>query len=205
VITEHDDTLIDRYLNRRMDAAESTAFEIRLMDEPLLLERVQLIDAMKQGLQTLPPADTRSAHRAKVLPFPQWLRQPLSMAASVVIAALLLRNILMPPAAPTAGSGIGTVLLMESNRGTAVPQFHGAPPYLLQLDVGLGNNADSYDFTLTSNGNAQLNLVGLQADVDGWVRVVVSEALTGDYQAELAWTGADGTAVRREYPFSVTR
>ena len=83
MINEYDDSHIDRYLNGQMDAAEATAFEIRMLDEPVLLERVQLIEAMKQGLQEqqagllIVPVQA-----AKILPFTGWLRQPLSMAAS---------------------------------------------------------------------------------------------------------------------------
>ncbi|MES2606003.1 MAG: hypothetical protein V4603_13780 [Pseudomonadota bacterium] len=207
MITEHDDDQIDRYLNRQLDAAAADAFEIRMMEEPDLLERVQLVEAMKQGLQKsqstlLTPAPVT----AKVMRFPQWIRQPLSMAASVLLATLLMRNILVPTPATVESTGINTVLLLENSRGTATAEFSGAPPYLLQLDAGLGNTANSFAVTLrdTTNNAVVTQLGDLQADADGWVRLIVSEALTGDYVAELSWADAEGAAQTRSFTLNVS-
>lgn len=205
MITEHDDNQIDRYLNRQLNADESAAFEIRMMDDPELLERVQLVEAMKQGLQKsesslLAPAPVT----AKVLPFAQWLRQPLSMAASVLLATLLMRNILVPTPVSVESTGISTVLLLENSRGTATAEFRGAPPYLLQLDAGLGNTADNFTVAVRDAANAEvLQLGGLRADADGWVRLIASEPLAGDYRVELTWLDAQGNTQSRSFAVNV--
>jgi hypothetical protein len=206
VINEYDDNQIDRYLNRQMDAAEMADFEIRMLEEPVLIEQVQLIEALKQGLQEqqlnlLPvPAQT-----AKILPFAAWLRQPLSMAASVLLAVQVLQQFI-PGSSPSTPTGIGTVLLLENSRGAVPTEFHGSAPYLFQIDVGFGNQADSFNVTLRDDNNAQvLRMDGLQADADGWVRLVVDQPLAGNYQMELAWLDAQGANQNRSFPLQVSK
>ena len=204
--TEYDDSQIDRYLNRLMDAAESAVFEIRMLDEPVLLERVQLVEAMKLGLQQEQVSlRTTPVQTAKILPFKLWLRQPLSLAASVLMAVLLLQT-LMPSLNAPGPTSIGTVLLLENSRGVLPAEFSGPPPYLFQIDVGLGNQADSFKVTLHDSNNAEvLYQEGLQADTDGWVRLVLNEALAGSYQVELAWTDTQGTAQSRNFPLEINQ
>lgn len=212
MITEHDDDQIDRYLNGQLDAAAAVAFEIRLLEEPELLARVQLVEAMKAGLKQQAAslvAPTASATKAKIIPFTAWLRQPLSRAASVLVAALVLHEFLhqlVPARGSAAGSmAVGTVVLLESSRGNVAATFTGPAPYLLQLDVGFGNTADNFTVTVRDSSNvAVTQLNGLDADADGWVRLLVSEPLAGDYEVELAWTDAQGAAQSRRFPINVS-
>jgi len=207
VINEYDDSLIDSYLNRQMDAAEMAAFEIRMLEEPALLERVQLIEAMKQGLQEQQESlRTAPAQTAKILPFTGWLRQPLSMAASVLLAVMVLQQF-MPGSGGTSSTNtpIGTVLLLENSRGAVPAEFRGPPPYLFQIDAGFGNQADSFKVTLQDDSNNEVLLIdGLHADADGWIRLVVDQALAGSYQMELAWMDGEGTAQSRNFQLQVS-
>ena len=202
---EFDDNQIDRYLNRQMDAAETAAFEIRMLDEPALLEQVQLIEAMKQELQEQQGSlQAVPVETAKILPFTGWLRQPLSMAASVLLAVLVLQQF-VPESDTATSTGIGTVLLLENSRGATPAEFHGAPPYLFQIDVGFGNQADNFDVTLSDHNDAEvLHMNGLHADPDGWVRLVVDQPLAGNYHVELAWVDAQGAAQGSRFPLQIS-
>jgi hypothetical protein len=212
VTNEYDDSLVDRYLNRQMDAGETTAFEIRMLEEPELLERVQLIEAMKQGLQEMRLQDQDNfgiipVQTAKILPFKGWLRQPLSMAASVLLAVMVLQQFMPGSGNSTpANTPIGTVLLLENSRGIVPAEFRGPPPYLFQIDAGLGNQADSFKVTLHDESNTEVLLMdGLQADTDGWVRLVVDQALAGAYQMELTWVDPQGAVQARSFPLQVSQ
>jgi hypothetical protein len=202
---EYNDSQVDRYLNQQMDAAEIAAFEIRMLDEPALLEQVQLIEALKQGLQEQEVSlRTVPVQTAKILSFTGWLRQPLSMAASVLLAVLVLQQFVQ--GSDTSNStGIGTVLLLENSRGAMPAEFRGAPPYLFQIDVGFGNQADNFNVTLRDDNNTQVLLMdGLHADPDGWVRLVVDQPLAGNYQMELGWMDAQGADQGRSFPLQVS-
>ena len=142
---------------------------------------------------------------AAVLPFRAWIRQPQSMAASLLLLVMtwpvlmpLLVNDTPPPI------GIESILLLEAIPGDAEASFTGAPPYLLQLDAGLGNDAVAFTATLQAEGGNRL-LLGqrLSADADGLVRIVIPTQMNGRYQAELVWNDAAGTTQRRQFTFGV--
>ena len=108
------------------------------------------------------------------------------------------------PAAAPAVMGIRTLVLLESARGDATARFSGAPPYLLQLDAGQGNAADAFTVVLRDVAQKQLvNQANLQADADGWVRLVLNQKLAGDYVVSLSWTDNAGAAHSREFPVAI--
>ncbi len=204
----HDDQ-IDRYLNGSLTPDEMTAFEIRLLEDATLFERLQLVEAMKHGLckqrEALEPA---APGAAQLLPFRQWLRQPLSMAASLLLAALLgpvLWAMLDTPVRPESVIGIGSVAILEQSRGVNTTSLSGPGPYLLQLDAGFGNSADSFNVTLRASGGTSPLLIteGLRADGDGWVRLLLNQQMQGAYDVELGWTDAAGTKQQRQFALVV--
>src|SRR5687767_6845418 len=101
-ISEHKhEVQIDRYLNNQLNAADAASFEVLMMEDPVVFERVQLLDALKQGLITDQEAllrdhvttEQRSQRKtAVILPFTAWLRQPMSLAAALLIAVLGLQT-----------------------------------------------------------------------------------------------------------------
>ena len=139
-IAEPNDALIDRYLNDKLNDAERAAFEVMMLEDELLCARVQLLDAFKNSL-----SDERAALAVKLetpmRPFRVWLRQPLSLAASLVVLGLGLQivyaNFTARDAAPPA-TAIDTVFVLEATRGAEPPVLSGAPPYLFQVDAGPG-------------------------------------------------------------------
>ncbi len=207
-ITEHQhDAEIDRYLKDRMSAAEKAAFEVRILEEPELLERVQLLEALQVELNgeedSLLAGDTAVAS-SNVLPFRGWVRQPLSLAASVLVAVLGVSLLAAPPetSSPTALS-VDTLVLLEASRNEAVPGFIGAGPYLFQIDAGLGTQADTVSVTLHEGAAVLLQQDSVKVDLDGWVRLLYTQALAGEYQIELQWTDGAGAPQSLRYSFVV--
>ncbi len=213
-INEHThDEQIDRYLNNRLNADESSAFEVLMMEDSGLFERVQLLDAMKQGLLSekdtvfetgVSTPNTEPAQRktAVVLPFSAWLRQPMSLAASLLIAVLGIQTFNEGFLAPRGQSGampIGSLVLIEGTRSGTAATFTGPGPYLFQIDAGLGNQAEAFAVTVRDNDtNAQVvHEENLRADNNGWVRLVLSDQLQGEYTLELSWLDAQGVPQTR--------
>lgn len=203
-----DNNLIERCLKGRLTTHEHTEFKIRLLEQSAQSERVQLVVAMNQGLQQQDESQKATATpTASALPFRGWIRQPQSMAASLLLLVMawpVLKPLLVSDPAPPLA--IASVLLLKENQGEAEAAFNGAPPYLLQFAAGPGNDAVGFTATLQAEGGNRL-LLGqrLAADADGWVRIVIPTSLNGRYQAELVWNDTAGITQRRQFTFGVNQ
>lgn len=183
------DGLIDRYLNNQLKEADLTAFELLMIEDEQLFARVQLLDAFKSSLHDEQAALT-VRHKAMPLPFRAWLRQPMSLAASVLVLGLGLQMTYQSFAtrgAEQSGGGIGAVFLLEATRGSATQaSFSGTAPYLFQIDAGPNAANLPVAVTVRDAGGAELlNVDNLQVDPNGWARVVFTENLAGAYTLEL--------------------
>lgn len=192
---EQRDGLIDRYLNDKLSAGERTAFELMLLEDPQLFERVQLLEAFKRSL-----ADESAALTSKrelfALPFRAWLQQPLSLAASVLVTGLGLQVLYatFTQGGAAQGVGVGTVFVLEATRGSGQLALTGAAPYLFQIDAGPGAAGAEVAISLHEAGGAEvLAMDGLTVDANGWVRLVIRQPLAGAYTVELARPNAPGT------------
>lgn len=163
------------------------------------------IDRNRTGRPAADGGALQTAPQDVVLPFGAWVRQPQSLAASLLVLALLwpaLRPLLVTD--PEPALGIATILLLQTNRDDTAMNFSGAAPYLLQFEAGPGNDAGSFTVTLQAEGGNRLLLgQGLHVGADGWVRVVIPTALNGNYEAELLWNDAAGTTQRRQFIFGI--
>jgi hypothetical protein len=203
------EALVDRYINNKLADADKAAFEIEMMEDPALLQEVQMLDALKQNLRNAPAVIARPAS-AVILPFRAWLRQPMSLAASLLVAVLGFNAInqgAFNQVSRDESLPIGSVILLEESRGNSSAVFTGAPPYLFQIDVGFGNQAADFDVTVQNPADnaAVVQLDGLQADPDGWVRMVLDTPLMGDYEVVLNWTDGTGVEQVRRFPLTVSR
>lgn len=199
---EERDALVDRYVNGKLSPQEREEFEVRMMDEPALFDQLQVVVAMKEALRHEPAvtATTPDSSKGMILPFRQWIRHPLSLAASVAIAVLTVQFI----GIGGNDSGImevNSVVLIENTRGETVLQFTGLPPYLFQVDVGLGNQTDSFNLSLLNSTTNEIALeqTALRADASGWLRVVMSRHLVGEHELKLEWTDESGSAQSRNF------
>src|SRR5690606_22725952 len=179
---------IDRYLNGQLSGQDAAAFEIRMMEDPALLERVQLLESLKQGLSDEQQALLKD-NSSKVLPFRAWLRQPLSLAASLLVAVLGLQSLYPDQDQAPVVLDVGSVLLVEGTRGASPLNFVGSAPYLFQVDAGPAAAGTRFDLNLRdSTGTLLFAREGLPADDDGWVRLLFAGSLNGSYTLELAST-----------------
>lgn len=209
VMTEEErDALIERYLGNKLGAAERAAFEIRLLEDPELLEQVQLAEAFRSALLQQKSVLVSTNAGNNILPFRAWLRQPLSLAASVLVAAFGMQMVFSGSGeAPVpAGMAVGSMLLLEATRGATTPTFTGQPPYLFQIDAGFGNDAAEFEVRLldVTDGSSIFEQAGLRADTEGWVRLLYTASLTGQYEVELRWVDGQGQSQTRAYPVSVS-
>lgn len=205
---EERDALIERWLGNKLGTAERAAFEIRLLEDPELLEQVQLAEALRVALVQEGPTLASAISTSNVLPFRAWLRQPLSLAASVLVAALGVQLVYTGLSRAPEGSGIavGSLLLLEATRGAAPPAFSGQAPYLFQIDSGFGNQAETFTVTVrdVTADTVVLAQDGLRADPDGWVRLLFVSAMSGEYVVDLHWTDPEGQMQTRRFPVLVT-
>src|SRR5688500_13155017 len=144
-ISEHQhEVQIDRYLNNQLNETDAASFEVLMMEDSVLFERVQLLDALKQGLISeqeallqdhVAPVQTAQRKTAVILPFTAWFRQPMSLAASLLIAVLgvqTFNNGLLQPGQSDA-LPIGSLVLVEGTRNNTGATFTGPGPYLFQI------------------------------------------------------------------------
>lgn len=195
---EQRDALIDRYLNNKLNDVERAAFEIMMLEDEQLFGRVQLLDAFKNSLIE-ESASLTVKRELMALPFGAWLRQPLSLAASVLVLGLGLQVGYERFAAretEPAASAIGSVFLLEATRGSNRPVLSGTPPYLFQIDAGPNTaNAEVAVTLRDADGAELLNVDKLQVDANGWARVVFSQPLAGAYTLEVM-PAADYSAIQ---------
>lgn len=222
---QHDnqDLLIDRYLSGKLSPEQHAAFEIRLLDEPFLLEQVQIAESMKAALHDHKAALLRTPYAGSGLQLnplvfvSAWLRQPMSMAATLLVAVLgwqvtqtsdveVVEGVPQPAPAHAASSAssaslaIASVVQLEGSRGIAAQRVAGTAPYLFKLDAGLGNDATSFAFTLRdAQQHDVVSLPALKADAEGWVQLVIADKLSGNYVATLSWVDAGGSKQQRAF------
>lgn len=194
-----DDARIDLYLNQQLDDSERDAFEIAMLEDPLLLQHVQLLESFKQGLHEHSGALQEPAAPIR-LPLRAWIRQPLSLAASILVAGLGLQ-VLTTGLNSTQALPLRSVVVLQGTRGANPIAVSGAGPYLFQVDAGYGSGVEEYKLSLRNVANGALLMVqqNLRPDANGWLRVALDEQLQGDYALELAWEDAQGEAHTREY------
>jgi hypothetical protein len=209
IIEEQQDMQITRYLREQLSAEEKAQFEIRMIEEPELLERVQFLEALQLGLKAEEKSlleDGDNAPASNVLPFRRWLRQPLSLAASVLVAALGVNTVVNRPQTDSVPDAVpvGAVLLLETRRDVSLPTFTGAGPYLIQIDAGLGTQASTVDIALhDADGAVLLSQQDLNIDRDGWIRLLYTQPLSGEYRLDVETTDGATVAVVLSYPFAV--
>jgi hypothetical protein len=217
---EERDALIDRYVNGKLTEEEEAEFEVRMMDEQELFDQVQMTRALKSGLQKHAEsllttgskndqnlaAYGRGLSSGTVVPFKLWLRQPISLVASFLVGVLGVQVLYYKQSTTPDGEAlaIGTTLLLETTRGDTAVAFTGPPPYLFQIDAGLENQANLFRVVIkdTTTGTTVVDQSELTSR-DGWVRLVLSTAFSGEFQAELMWVNPDGTAHARPYFFRI--
>ena len=190
---------IERYLLNRLSDDERNAFEIQLLDDPALLEEVQqreaMINALKENSHTLLSSDKKNSGDDNVirLSFSQWVQQPLSLAASVVVAvgAILLSQGNTQNTSPELAiadlSGFSSSAILETRRGADDRiSISGAAPILLSIDVGPAPEG-LFSVSLVNDANDRVVSTAndLSIDSQGWLRVRINRELTGAHSVRV--------------------
>lgn len=196
-IIEHEqDDLIIRYLRGQLAGDDRAQFEIRMLEAPELLERVQLLEALENGLRDEESAllANDSAAISNVLPFNNWIRQPLSLAACALMAVAIAGTLLRTPSTPAGFESvpIRSLVLLDGNRSDLAVPVNGEGPYLLQIDAGLDAAAGRFTVVVRSDASEQVvaEQGELTADGNGWVRLLLNDLPGGDYTVTITDAGA---------------
>jgi hypothetical protein len=152
-------------------------------------------------------ADSDKSGNLPILPFGLWMKQPFSLAASLLLAVLGFNawQTPAPDSATTSAFGVNTLVVLETTRGGGDAAGFGQSPYLLQIDAGFDAGVRPYGVTLSdSTGSSLLSLQDLRADSDGWVRLLVDEPLAGEYQLVLTWAEDNGQITDKAFNFQIS-
>jgi anti-sigma factor RsiW len=203
--TSHAHDTVDQYLLNQLTEDERSAFEIRLLDDPELLDEVQRREAMINELKAAeselaqPVAGSVDSNNVIRLSFGQWLQQPMSIAASIVVAVgaiVILQAQDYDPSRDMTGSDLavlGSSITLETLRGADNRiTASGTAPVLLSIDTG--PTADG-GFTVSliddTSGEAVLTQTGVELDAQGWLRVLLNRDFAGDYTVRVSGNGTE--------------
>lgn len=200
-LDEHGHDRIDRYLRGRLEGEEREAFELRLLEDEDFFDEVRRAEAMHEAFQAekavagKPPGQVNPSRA-----FNHWLRHPLSMAAGLALCFSLAFNVYLGGRAEDGMSGIlpvNSFVVLETLRGgSGALRVEGPAPYLVQIDVGL-LPASLFEVRLIDGGGRLIfQEAGLSAR-DGWLRVLISDPLSGLHTLEIM-----GTEIAQAYTLS---
>lgn len=191
------DDLVDKYVRHQLTADEIAEFEIRMLDDPQLFAAVQRAELMQQSFKAQAPAAAEPSHdhNIRYLPFRQWIRQPVSLAASVMlgIGVLLVANLSTQQSATDGlqrGYGVNSVVSIGQTRSATGETVLPSGTHLLQVDVGISLSDASYMLSLSNDENTQSHQFQVTADGNGMVRMLTPANLQGRYQLQVQQQGS---------------
>jgi hypothetical protein len=193
------DDLVDKYVRHQLTADEIAEFEIRMLDDPQLFAAVQRAELMQQSFkaqaQAQAAAEPSHDHNFRYLPFRQWIRQPMSLAASVMlgIGVLLLANLSTQQSGTDGlqrGYGVNSVVSIGQTRSATGETVLPSGTHLLQVDVGISLSDASYMLSLSNDENTQSHQFQVTADGNGMVRMLTPANLQGRYQLQVQQQGS---------------
>ena len=194
---DYNDALVDRYLRNKLSEQEQTEFEVRMMEDPQLFEMVKAASLMQESLREQ-LSDQPLPAQHKHLPFTEWIRQPLSLAASAVLCLGIVFQIgaYLEDGSDTGrqltdtGYAINSVANLGLNRsGTSEVVLQAGRAHLLQIDVGISLVETTYNLSLSSRTNQEEYRFSATADGNGIVRLLTPEALSGSYTLNVMTAG----------------
>lgn len=196
--------LLTKYLRNQLSDPERAEFEVRMMEDPDLLNAVQRQGEMIADLQTSKgaqiieevgrPSRDFPANVSFLASFTGWIQQPLSMAASLVIvigAALSLQN----PDLPRSTSDLGIdlvqmsqpVVLQSFRGGTDTIVISSAPPVSFVIEVD-PTDAGPFEVTIidTNTETEVSSLTVSNPSEPGLIRMQLTREFRGEFQIQIA-------------------
>ena len=196
--------MIDAYLRDTLPDEERAQVELWMLEDSQFHEQVrqaelmlasfsQLEESASASIHSIKPADQNQTH----ISFKQWIAQPLSMAASVLLAVaatLLIRggNQLPDGVSLSNGLALNSVTTLQSTRSAGTEIQLSGDTQLLQIDVGISLDDAPYQVLLThEDGNPRFEFQ-LHADANGMVRLLTPADLAGRYLLSVQQSGSSG-------------
>lgn len=181
--SEHCLDWVDAYVRGSLPPTELDRFEDFLLQHPQLLADVEAAQALRSAeLADVLPDQSDTARPGVAKPVPgglgHWLRQPLSMAACLLLVVSLGLN-LRPSAESPTGMGIADEIQLGALRGESTMQFTHVPgPRLITVD--LGPEIEGQVDVEIAGGVHSVSLQSVPTSL-GLVMAVVTDLPPGDY------------------------
>lgn len=180
------DEQIDRYLRHQLSAAELAEFEIRMLEDPGFFNAVKQAELMYSSFKGQEPRAGPGSD-ISYLPFRLWIKQPMSLAASLMLGIGILLLVSLYPLQPGAngladGFGVSSVINIGQTRGTTSEIVLPEGNHLLQVDVGVSLVETLYWISLRHDGGDQQYLFQVSPDGNGVIRVITPSNLQGRYE-----------------------
>lgn len=182
--------VIDLYLQGRLDTKELENFELRMLEDPQFFKKVRQVELMHAAFKDQKQLfdETLKAHRSvKVLPFTMWIKQPMSLAASLlVVIGLAFTGInyiqQVDELNTRAGYAVNSVVNVGQMRNASNDIVLTSGVHLLQVDVGIDIDQTAYLLSLRQDGEGTSQAFRTMPDGNGIVRLLTPSGLSGTYQ-----------------------
>lgn len=185
---------VEQYLLDQLSEDERTKFEIQMLEDPELVNEVQLrevmIDQLRSNLNNEPQVSLDKISKDKNiirLSFQEWIQQPFSIAASCLVAtfvvALMGLNAFNREHPQDLPLNIASNLFIENTRGNDNSiNTRGVGPILLTIDVGPVAESLGFDVNIYNESNiAVYNYQDAVIDDQGLLRVLIDRTLVGTH------------------------
>lgn len=196
------DEMIDAYLRDTLPDEERAQVELWMLEDPEFHEQVRQAELMLTSFSQLENSASASIHPIKSetphetrTSFKQWIAQPMSMAATVLLAVaatLLIRgeSQLTDGVSLSNGLALNSVTTLQSTRSADNEIQLNGDTQLLQIDVGISLDDAPYQVVLThEDGNPRFEFQ-LHADANGMVRLLTPAKLEGRYLLSVQQSGS---------------
>lgn len=195
--TPSDHQQILRYLRKQMGNEELAEFEVRLMSDTKLLRETQREEALIAALNECHDVLTCGDTRPRALGFREWLFQPMTAAAALLVLVVSIPMINLQLTAMRQQSiesfPIASSQYVEGLRNSvqALP-ITADFPLLLNIDAGPDATGRVFAIQMLSSENEQVIFEeqNLTSGTEGYLSLLIREPISGDYQI-LVYTGAD--------------
>ena len=185
--------VIDLYLQGRLDTKELENFELRMLEDPQFFKKVRQVELMHAAFKDQKQLfdETLKAHRSvKVLPFTMWIKQPMSLAASLlVVIGLAFTGInyiqQVDELNTRAGYAVNSVINIGQTRSSASEVILTSGVHLLQVDVGIDIEQTPFVLSLLPLRDGDGMEYRVMPDANGIVRLLTPSGLSGPYQLKV--------------------
>jgi len=189
-----------RYLRKQMDGEELARFEVRLMNDTNLFRETQREEALIAALQECQDALECVGQSPGVLSFRDWIFQPMTAAAAVLILIVSVPLIGLQQTAmrgqPIENLQIASSQYIEGLRSSAQSLPIAADfPLLLHIDAGPESSEEVFAVQMLSEDNQDVvyEEQDLTSGSEGYLSFLLREEMVGDYEI-LVYAGSDLTS-----------